>query len=91
MSQTDPTFYRSPAEAIAAPAERLAYVAAPATRGRIPSTAGQAESSCSPSVAPTATTAPAGSPCWITTPLTCSGRGSRIAATSSSRMTAGGI
>ncbi|HET7516895.1 MAG TPA: selenium-binding protein SBP56-related protein, partial [Actinomycetes bacterium] len=29
MSQrTDPTFYRSPGEAIAAPAERLAYVAA---------------------------------------------------------------
>jgi selenium-binding protein 1 len=29
MSQTlDPTFYRSPAEAMAAPAERLAYVAA---------------------------------------------------------------
>jgi len=25
---TDPTFYRSPAEAIAAPPERLAYVAA---------------------------------------------------------------
>ena len=29
MSQmVDPTFYRSPGEAIAAPAERLAYVAA---------------------------------------------------------------
>ena len=29
MSQTlDPTFYRTPAEAIAAPPERLAYVAA---------------------------------------------------------------
>jgi methanethiol oxidase len=28
MTQTDPTFYRSPAEAIAAPPERLAYVAA---------------------------------------------------------------
>jgi hypothetical protein len=28
QSQDDPTFYRSPAEAIAAPPERLAYVAA---------------------------------------------------------------
>ena len=35
MSQTlDPTFYRSPAEAIAAPAERLAYVAAFDPAGR---------------------------------------------------------
>jgi methanethiol oxidase len=37
MSQTlDPTFYRSPAEAIAAPPERLAYVAAydPAGKAR---------------------------------------------------------
>jgi hypothetical protein len=29
QSQVDPSFYRSPAEAIAAPPERLAYVAAP--------------------------------------------------------------
>ena len=28
QSQVDPTFYRSPAEAIAAPPEQLAYVAA---------------------------------------------------------------
>lgn len=37
MSQMlDPTFYRSPADAIAAPPERLAYVAAfdPAGQGR---------------------------------------------------------
>ena len=35
MSQTlDPTFYRSPAEAIAAPPERLAYVAAYDPAGR---------------------------------------------------------
>jgi len=34
----DPTFYRSPGEAIAAPPERLAYVAAydPAARSRTP-------------------------------------------------------
>jgi methanethiol oxidase len=31
---TDPTFYRSPAEAIAAPPERLAYVAAYDPAGR---------------------------------------------------------
>src|SRR5262245_6872564 len=31
---TDPTFYRSPAEAIAAPPERLAYVAAYDPKGR---------------------------------------------------------
>jgi hypothetical protein len=32
---TDPTFYRTPAEAIAAPAERLAYVAAYDPAGRV--------------------------------------------------------
>ncbi|HZD37406.1 MAG TPA: selenium-binding protein, partial [Actinomycetes bacterium] len=36
MSQTtDPTFYRSPRDAIAAPAERLAYVAAFDPTGRV--------------------------------------------------------
>lgn len=34
---------------------------------------------------------PGGSPYWITTPLRCSGHGSGTVATSSSRMTAGGI
>jgi methanethiol oxidase len=35
MSQVvDPTFYRSPAEAVAAPPERLAYVAAYDPAGR---------------------------------------------------------
>ena len=35
MSQVvDPTFYRSPAEAVAAPVERLAYVAAYDPTGR---------------------------------------------------------
>jgi methanethiol oxidase len=34
MSQVDPTFYRSPAEAMAAPPERLAYVAAYDRAGR---------------------------------------------------------
>jgi methanethiol oxidase len=33
---TDPTFYRSPADAVAAPPKRLAYVAAPtATTARV--------------------------------------------------------
>ena len=36
MSQTqDPTFYRTPADAIAAPPERLAYVAAFDPAGRV--------------------------------------------------------
>jgi methanethiol oxidase len=34
MPPTDPTFYRSPAEAMAAPPERLAYVAAYDPAGR---------------------------------------------------------
>ncbi len=39
---------------------------------------------------PTATTAPAGSPCWTTTPSTSSAPGSTTAATSTSATTAGG-
>jgi hypothetical protein len=37
LQALDPTFYRSPAEAIAAPPERLAYVA-PSTRPAGPRT-----------------------------------------------------
>ena len=36
MTITDPTFYRSPAEAIAAPTEKLAYVVAFDRAGEVP-------------------------------------------------------
>jgi selenium-binding protein 1 len=36
MTVTDPTFYRSPAEAIAAPTEQLAYVVAFDRAGLLP-------------------------------------------------------
>ena len=36
MTITDPTFYRSPAEAIAAPTEQLAYVVAFDRAGALP-------------------------------------------------------
>jgi selenium-binding protein 1 len=55
-----------------------------------PSTAGPAASSCSTWAGPTATTAPAGSPCWTTTPSTSSANGSWTAASSTSATTAGG-